>query len=230
MSFALRFIPAGERAVFIELGDRIDPVINRQVRALLQVLDEHRVELPGLGDVIPGYRSLLVEYDPAELSLNELQSAVGLWHGQMEETVLPPPRTVEIPTLYGGEMGPDLEFVAQYHGLTPAAVIELHAGAEYRVYLMGFAPGFPYLGGLPKELVTPRLESPRLRVPAGSVAIGGEQTGIYPFATAGGWRIIGRTPIRLFDPRRPQPFLLAPGDIVRFVPITAEEFRRLERA
>ncbi|MCL4424137.1 MAG: 5-oxoprolinase subunit PxpB [Firmicutes bacterium] len=227
MSAVVRFFPAGDRALLVELGDGIDPETNRRVRALLQLLD--RIPVAGVRDVIPSYRSLLVDYDPAVVDRGELEARLRERLGRLDQASLPPPRMVEIPTLYGGDMGPDLEFVARHHGLTPEEVVKLHAGGEYLVYLVGFSPGFPFLGGLPRELATPRLDNPRLRVPAGSVAIGGEQTGVYPFPTAGGWRLIGRTPLQLFDPGRSEPFLLAPGDLVRFVPISREEFHRLQQ-
>jgi KipI family sensor histidine kinase inhibitor len=133
------------------------------------------------------------------------------------------PRRVEIPTIYGGEYGPDLDFVAQYHHLTPAEVIRIHSGVDYPVYMLGFIPGFAYLGGLDAAIATPRLDQPRTRIPAGSVGIAGAQTGVYPLDTPGGWRIIGRTPLRLFDPLADPPALLSPGDIVRFIPVSEEE-------
>jgi KipI family sensor histidine kinase inhibitor len=137
---------------------------------------------------------------------------------------------VKIPTLYGGEMGPDLVFVAEHNGISIDEVIKIHSGAEYRVYMLGFSPGFPYLGGMPKSIETPRLSSPRTVIPAGSVGIAEKQTGIYPNASPGGWRLIGQTPIRLFDPETYPPALLRPGDQVQFVPIDQETFDSLQNS
>jgi inhibitor of KinA len=216
-----RFLLAGDTALVVEFGQAlgtsaIDLEINRRVHALARALVEH--PLPGLGEAVPSYRSLLVHYDPLYLSHAEVEAYVAEALRGCEDTPLPEPRLVEIPTVYGGERGPDIGFVAEHNGLTVADVIRLHAEATYTVYMLGFTPGFPYLGGLPDALATPRLETPRKRVPAGSVGIAGTQTGVYPLATPGGWRLIGWTPVVLFDPTRTPPALLQPGDRVRFVP------------
>ncbi|MBN1976008.1 MAG: 5-oxoprolinase subunit PxpB [Anaerolineae bacterium] len=213
---ASRFLLAGDAALVVEFGDAIDPEINRRVHALARALAEN--PLPGLGESVPSYRSLLVHYDPLRLSHAEVESFVSEALRRCEDAPLPEPRLVEIPTVYGGERGPDIGFVAGHNSLTVADVIRLHSEAIYTVYMLGFTPGFPYLGGLPDALFTPRLETPRQRVPAGSVGIAGAQTGVYPLATPGGWRLIGWTPLALFDPARTPPALLRPGDRVRFVP------------
>jgi inhibitor of KinA len=215
-----RFLLAGDAALVVEFGDAIDLEINRRVHALACALVEN--PLPGLGEAVPSYRSLLVHYDPLRLSCAEVESFVSEALQRCEDAPLPEPRLVEIPTVYGGERGPDIGFVAEHNGLTVADVIRLHAEATYTVYMLGFTPGFPYLGGLPDALATPRLETPRQRVPAGSVGIAGAQTGVYPLATPGGWRLIGWTPLTLFDPARMPPALLHPGDRVRFVPVEEE--------
>jgi inhibitor of KinA len=164
------------------------------------------------------FASVLIDFDPRRVSHQQMEALV------REQMAVPPEaawetRTVEVPVSYGGECGPDLEAVARHAGLTPARVVELHASASYLVYFLGFSPGFPYLGGLPVELATPRLATPRKRVPAGSVAIGGSQTGVYPMESPGGWHIIGRTELRLFEPEADPPALLRMGDHVRFTPI-----------
>lgn len=218
---------AGEGGVVVELGDTIDPALNARVHRLA------REVLARLGDrvieVVPTYRSLLVRHDPLRVPrrglVRELEALVAALPAGRE--VVPAARTVHVPACYGGELGPDLDFVARHAGLEPAEVIALHASASYQVFMLGFTPGFPYLGGLSPRLATPRLEAPRERVPAGAVGIGGVQTGIYPVASPGGWRLIGRTPLRLFDPGSESPFLLAPGDRLRFVPVERGEFDEL---
>jgi KipI family sensor histidine kinase inhibitor len=217
-----RLLPVGDSALLIELGDEINPAINAQVQALALALDEYA--LPGLGEAVPAYRSLLWHYDPLLLSFDQVRELAEQALSQAQASAPPEPRLIEIPTCYGGQFGPDLEFVARHNGLKPKDVIHLHSSTLYPVYMLGFSPGFAYLGGLPPAIAAPRLSSPRTQVPAGSVGIAGAQTGIYPIATPGGWRLIGRTPLRLFDPQRRPPALLRPGDRVRFTPIDADRF------
>lgn len=218
-----RFDPAGESGLLVTLGETIDPTINRRVHALSRALTESG--LPGLGEAVPGYASLLLHYDPFAWEYEPLRAQVtALLEQSGAESLNFQPRRVEIPVVYGGRHGPDLEFVARARGLTPAEVIERHAAPDYPVYLVGFMPGFPYLGGLDPSLATPRLDTPRSRVPAGSVGIAGAQTGVYPLASPGGWRLIGRTPLPLVDWGKDPPFLLQPGDLVRFVPVPSAEF------
>jgi len=209
--------PAGDSAALVRLGDRIDPLVNRRVHAL-----SARIEGAGISGVIetvPAYASLLVYYDPLQLDYPAIASRLQEQLNQIADLRLLETRRVEILTRYGGDDGPDLAFVAEFHGLTEAQVIAWHSEVEYLVYFIGFLPGFAYLGGLPEILATPRLEKPRLQVPAGSVGIAGAQTGIYPCVSPGGWRLIGKTGADLFDPNRIPPALLAPGDTVRFVPV-----------
>ena len=215
------FLPAGDQALVIELGDAISPEINRRVHSLVAALD--RRGIPGVTDLIPTYRSLFVQYDPMRVSLAELQDGLSETMENLDERALPDPRVVSLPTQYGGEYGPDLASLAENAGLTPEDVVSIHSGTDYLVYMMGFAPGFPYLGGLSEKLATPRLATPRAQIPAGSVGIAENQTGVYPVASPGGWRLIGRTPLKLFDPRHESPSLLAAGDYVRFVPLSSEE-------
>ncbi len=218
-----RFLLAGDSALVVEFGDEIGQEVNRRVHALAYALEKN--PLPGLGEAIPTYRSLLVHYDPLRLSCDRVQAHLANLVQKGEEIPLPESRLVEVPVVYGGEFGPDIGFVAEYHGLSVEEVIALHSGATYTVYMLGFTPGFAYLGGLPRALATPRLPTPRQLVPAGAVGIAGEQTGIYPLATPGGWRLIGRTPLQMFDLNRDPPTLLRPGDRVRFVPISAKEYK-----
>lgn len=180
--------------------------------------------IAGVRNLHPAYSSLLVDFDALTLSHRELESILRGYLERPDDVPLPVPREIEIPACYGGEFGADLEEVAALHSMEPARAIELHASVTYVVYFLGFVPGFAYLGELPQELATPRLASPRRSVPAGSVAIAGSQTGVYPFATPGGWRIIGRTPVAMFRPDRADMSLLSIGDRVRFAPISPDEF------
>jgi KipI family sensor histidine kinase inhibitor len=215
---AVRFLDAGERCLIVELGDRIDLLVNRRVRALGLAVEQ--AGLVGVVEAVPTYRSLAIYYDPLRTERLALQRGVEelLDSGQATEGG-EQPRTIEIPTRYGGEHGPDLGFVARHAGLSEREVIRLHAEPLYHVYMVGFTAGFAYLGGLPEQLAVPRLPTPRLRVPAGAVGIGGMQTGVYPVESPGGWRIIGRTFVRLFDPVRQPPASILPGDKVRFVDV-----------
>lgn len=215
-----KFDPAGDSALRVAFGDEIDPEVNRRVHALAQLIQDDPI--PGIGEAVPGYSVLLVHYDPLVIEVEQVEN----WLRQRAERVVVrlvrQPRRVEIPVYYGGEHGPDLKYVAEANDLRVEDVIRIHSSNEYPVYMMGFTPGFPYLGGMDPAIATPRLSTPRSLVPGGSVGIAGEQTGIYPVDSPGGWRIIGWTPLRLFDSRREPPFLFAPGDVVRFVPISAD--------
>lgn len=204
----------------MEFGNQVDPALNRRVNRFAEAV--RALALPGVIQVIATYRSALVEYDPLLWPSDSLdQRLLPLALGGGDEGMAG--RLVTIPTCYAGE---DLPDVAAHAGLSIAEVIRRHSEQTYLVYAVGFSPGFPYLGGLPPELATPRLASPRTRVPAGSVAIGGQQTGVYPQESPGGWRLIGRTYLRIFDPQRDEPALLAAGDRVQFVPISEAQYRR----
>lgn len=222
-----RYLPCGDTALIIEFGDVIDLAVNRKVIALSEALA--KVNMPGIEELVPTYRSLLVRYDPAKITYNQLIMQIQESEKKLEITRADNGnRKLVVPVVYGGAYGPDLKFVAEYHGLTEKQVVKLHSGKEYIVYMIGFVAGFPYLGDVPDEIATPRLENPRIKVPAGSVGIAEKQTGIYPCEAPGGWRIIGRTPIKLFDPQWQPPALLKPGDLVKFEPISEEEFRKIE--
>ena len=217
---APRFLPAGDQALVIELGGEIDLEVNRRVRDLAHSIET--ADVLGVVDLVPTYRSLLVQYDARRTSISDLERVLSELVGATERTSLPAARVVNIPTLYGGDYGPDLPEVAERTGMSAEEVIQLHSSMEYLVYMMGFTPGFPYLGGLDERLSVPRLQSPRQQVPAGSVGIAESQTGVYPVASPGGWRIIGRTPLALFDHLREPPSLLSAGDYLLFTPLGGE--------
>jgi len=223
----VRLLAAGDCGLVVEFGNTVDVAINNQVRSLALVLAEAKI--PGLLEVVPTYRSLGVQYDPAQLGCEDLRARIEVTLAGLDPGRLPPPKVVRLPTLYGGEFGPDLPFVAEHAGLTEAEVIRLHSQTPYHVYMIGFTAGFAYLGGLPEKLDTPRLPSPRTKTPRGAVGIGGSQTGAYSAETPGGWRLIGRTPVPLFDPMRDPPTPMLPGDTVQFVSIDREEYDRLDR-
>ena len=218
-----RILPFGEAALLIEYGDEIGDEVNRRVHTLDALLAA--ASPTGLVETTPGYCSLLVEYDPLRLPWTGLIEALsGPIDASLAAGAEPglrgsSPEPKQIPTAYGGEYGPDLDGVAAAHGLSPADVVRIHGETVYTVYMLGFSPGFAYLGSVPEVIATPRLTTPRTLVPAGSVGIAGRQTGIYPQATPGGWRLLGRTAISLFDAHRDPPAWLAPGDRVRFVPV-----------
>lgn len=230
----------GEDALLLRLGERIDPALNARVHALAAAIEARRPRW--LLDIVPAHASLalfvdvdMIDASDPHMRLTPLALAEGWLRAQAFEagaggTTADEPEPAVIPVRYGGESGPDLNPLAAAAGLDAEAAIALHAAGEYRVAMLGFAPGFPYLDGLDPRLATPRRATPRVRVEAGSVGIGGAQTGIYPREGPGGWNIIGRTPLRLFDPAREMPCLLAPGQRVRFRPIDDAEFKRLEAA
>jgi inhibitor of KinA len=226
----MHFAPLGDSAVMITLGDTIDERTHRLVRAASRRIRGEPP--PGFIDIVPAFVSIVVHYEPLTARgqtktgtpydrvvafLRERLADLDVEHLDM-------PRTVEIPVCYGGELGPDLEDVARLHGLAPEDVIRLHTGAEYLVYMIGFMPGFAYLGGLPERIATPRRKTPRTAVPAGTVGIGGRQTGVYPLVSPGGWNLIGRTPLKIFDFARDEPTLVSTGDRVRFRAISRAEF------
>lgn len=212
-----RFFPAGDLALVAELGDAISPEINRRVRSLTDALEQGSI--PGVFDFLPTYRSVLVYYDPILATSGEVEDGIERLLRDAVATDTGKRHVVYLPTLYGGDMGPDIAFVAEHSGMDQQQVISIHSGADYLVYMMGFSPGFAYLGGLDERLATPRLQSPRTEIPPGAVGIAETQTGVYPVASPGGWQLIGRTPVKLFDPARERPVLLSAGDYVRFVPL-----------
>jgi len=226
-------LPLGDRAAIVELGSEVSAALSARVRLVYEGL--RRAGLAGVRDLVPAFCSITVHYDPRDFAtvgqtpFAALQAALGRLIEQAVEGVASAGRCVEIPVCYGGDYGEDLESIARAHDMTPEQVVALHTAPTYFVGMLGFAPGFPYLIGLDPSLATPRRTTPRPRVPRGSVAIGGTHTGIYPLESPGGWHLIGRTPLTLFDVDRAEPVLLAAGDEVRFVPIAPEAFARVEQ-
>jgi len=215
------------RAEERSLESRITRQANEKVRKLLRLLQVEPVT--NVWNLHPAYCSLLVKFYALRMRHEELEEVLRGYLARLDDVKLPEARLMEIPVCYGGAFGPDLAAVCAFCGLTEARAIELHASVEYLVYFLGFVPGFAYLGELPEELVTPRLSSPRRTVPAGSVGIAGNQTGVYPFATPGGWQLLGRSPVKMFQADRDGLSLLSIGDRVRFTPISAERFSALEK-
>jgi inhibitor of KinA len=221
--FSARYLPFGDSGLLVEFGKTISLTANQKVVALNDALKKAAIE--GVGELVPTYRSLLVCYDPLKTDFERLVSAVKDIGKNLDATrIQKGARKIVVPVVYGKEYGPDLAYVAETHSLTEEEAIKKHTGTEYRVYMIGFVAGFPYLGEVADEIATPRLETPRLKVPAGSVGIAEKQTGIYPREAPGGWRIIGRTAIKVFDPKLEPPALLSPGDTVRFRSVSEEEY------
>ncbi len=223
-----RFQPASDRSILVYFGQQITLGAHQRVRKLLSLLE--RQPIAGVHNLNPAYCSILVSFDALRLNHRELEEILLGYIGRSDAMQIPAGRELQIPTCYGAEFGPDLNEVAALHGMTPQQVIELHASVTYIVYFLGFVPGFAYLGELPEALATPRLDSPRRSTPPGSVGIAGNQTGVYPFATPGGWQLIGRTPIAMFRADREAMSFLSIGDRVRFTPISAAQFATMEKA
>ncbi len=213
----------GDRGLLLEFGDGISREINEKVRRMALAIRAEAIQ--GIVETVPTYRSLLILYDPVILSFEDLGKKLIQVEEGLQETPLPEPELTRIPVVYGGVYGPDLEEVARWHQISPEEVIRLHCSIPYLIYMIGFMPGYPYMGELPPSLVTPRLKTPRPMVPKGSVAIAQRQTGIYSMESPGGWRILGRTPVELFDPGKDPPALLQMGDFVQFYPIDEKEFK-----
>jgi inhibitor of KinA len=222
-----RFLPAGDTALVIELGDRIDRTLSERVLCLGATVRGARV--PGVLETLPSFRSLLVRYDPLVTTSARLAHAIG----ELLDRALDAPRVAKrwrIPACYDARCAPDLQSVAERTGLCAEEVVRLHAGTCYHVYMIGFVPGFPYMGDLPDALKLPRRKDPRVKVPAGSIAIAMGMTAIYPLESPGGWHLIGATPVRLFDVRASPPSLLSPGDQVLFEPVGMLEFEAIRAA
>lgn len=222
-----RYLLAGDSALVIEFGDQISPEVSARVRGMFLAIEQ--AKLPTVVAMNPTYRSLLVQYDPGKSGYDELLLELRQLESSLESLSLPKPNILEVPTRYGGEQGPDLNFVCEHSGLSEQQVVEIHSAQPYLIYMLGFAPGFPYLGGMDERLQTPRLQTPRTKIPGGSVGIAGEQTGLYPNDSPGGWQLIGRTPLKLYDPWREPPILHRTGDYLKFVPIDEDEYRRIEQ-
>ena len=223
----IRILTAGDSALLIEFGKEINPETNRKITAIVQLMREQHIE--GIVDVIPAFCSLLINYDPRVLSYEELKERMENLLKMETKTETTRKRIFEIPVCYGGEYGPDIDNIAEHAGLSVNEVIKIHSSKDYLIYMLGFLPGFTYLGGLDERIHTPRLASPRLTIRAGSVGIGGSQTGIYPLDSPGGWQLMGLTPVRTYDPERQTPILVEAGDYIRFIPIDEEGFLRIQK-
>ncbi|MFT5875522.1 MAG: inhibitor of KinA [Clostridium sp.] len=222
----IKYLTAGDRALVIEFGDVIEEQVNSKIRSLTIAME--REGIIGIIETIPTYRSLMVIYEPMVIELDELIVKIKSIQSKMDEMKLPSARVIEIPTLYGGEYGLDIEFVAEHNKISQSEVIRIHTSMEYLIYMIGFTPGFPYLGGMNDKIAAPRLQTPRTKIPVGSVGIAGNQTGIYPIESPGGWQLIGRTPVKLYDPYRKDPVLLNAGDYIKFVQIDEKEYKKIE--
>ncbi|MCR8660139.1 5-oxoprolinase subunit PxpB [Paenibacillus endoradicis] len=231
-------LPLGEKAVIIRLGHEINEQTHYKVMSLLQYLEGE--SLHAVIEYVPAYCSITIHYNPIIMKITSLSNVsisramqrqlehyIELFDTRESEANLSEHRVIEIPVCYGGTYGPDLSEVARYNDMTMDDVVQIHSGKSYLVHMLGFAPGFPYLGGMDKRIATPRKAIPSTRIIEGSVGIAGEQTGIYPVATPGGWRIIGRTPLRMFNPLDKVPTLVQAGDWIKFIPITVEQFRQI---
>ena len=221
-----KYKPAGDRALVVEFGNEIQPRINRRVREIACLLQQEKID--GVIEWVPTYRSILIIYDPSVVLYQELVSRMKVLEKKRKEMALPPPVVTEIPTVYGGEYGPDLEYVAKHNNLQVEEVIRIHSEPEYLIYMLGFTPGFTYLGGMSPRIATPRLSTPRTSIPGGSVGIAAGQTGIYPMDSPGGWQLIGRTPLVLFDPKREEPVLLKAGNYLKFIPVCVEKYLEIK--
>lgn len=221
----VRFLLTGDTALTVEFGNEISESINAQIRAFTIALE--RAKLPGVVELVPTYRSLMIHYDPGVVLYNQLAGQLKGVLKQLDSIEIPPSPVLEIPVLYGGEMGPDLTFVAEHAKKTEEEVIKIHTSTEYLIYMLGFTPGFTYLGGMSDEIATPRLEQPRVKIPAGSVGIAGKQTGVYPIDSPGGWQLIGRTPVKMYDPNRETPILPQAGQYIKFRSIDQTEYDKI---
>lgn len=218
-----RFAAVGDSAILIEFGSEIDPAINTNVYSFSGQVEAARN--PAVIELVPTYRSLLVQYDALAIGYRAMIEFLSDLVADSSDSAKVPyePDVIELPVVYGGDDGPDLEAVAEHAGLSAQEIIDIHSGIGYRVYMIGFAPGFPYLGGLDERIACPRLKTPRVIVPAGSVGIAESQTGVYPNASPGGWQLIGRTAVKLFDTTAESPSLITPGSEVRFVPVKSHD-------
>lgn len=222
----IRILTAGDSSLLVEFGKEISPDINRKIAATVQLMKEQHIE--GVVDIIPAFCSLLINYDPRVISYEEMKQRMQDLIRVDAKAEAGRKRVFEIPVCYGGEYGPDIANIAKNAGLSEKEVIEIHSSRDYLIYMLGFLPGFTYLGGLDERIHTPRLATPRIKINAGSVGIGGSQTGIYPLDSPGGWQLMGMTPVKTYDPEREIPILVEAGDYIRFVPITEAEYLEMK--
>ena len=224
----IRILTAGDSSILIDFGKELSLEINRKISYTIPLMKEQHIE--GVVDMIPAFCSLLINYDPRVISYDEIRERMQALVKVEVKAGETRKRIFEIPVCYGGEYGPDIANIAEHAGLTEEEVIRIHSSKDYLIYMLGFLPGFTYLGGLDERLHTPRLANPRIRISAGSVGIGGSQTGIYPLDSPGGWQLMGMTPVKTYDPDREVPILVEAGDYIRFVPVDEEEYLRIKDA
>ncbi|MCQ2517304.1 MAG: 5-oxoprolinase subunit PxpB [Lachnospiraceae bacterium] len=221
-----RILPTGDRALTVEFGNEIDEKINSHLMGFINEIN--RLKIKGIEELVPSFRAVLIHYNPGVLSYDEICHKIKEVLANPFDDVGHRKRIVEVPVCYGNGLGPDIEHVAEHAGLSVEEVIDIHSREPYLIYMLGFQPGFPYLGGLDERIHTPRLDSPRLKLEAGSVGIGGAQTGLYPMESPGGWQIIGLTPVRCYNPDKENPIPYNAGDYIKFVPVDYEEYLRLK--
>jgi KipI family sensor histidine kinase inhibitor len=222
----VKILTAGDSSILIQFGNSIDPEINGKIAATVQLMREQHIE--GVVDIIPAFCSLLINYDPRVISYDRMKTRMEQILSMEIAAGTRKKKVYQIPVCYGGSFGPDLDNIAEHAALTPQEVIDIHTSTDYLIYMLGFLPGFTYLGGLDERIHTPRLANPRIRIPAGSVGIGGSQTGIYPMDSPGGWQLMGMTPVKTYDPNREVPILVEAGDYIRFVPVDEAEYERIK--
>lgn len=222
----IKILTAGDSALLVEFGKEINEEINQKITAVVKIIKEQHIE--GIVELIPSFCALVINYDPRVISYDEIKKRIesifelDIAVGETKK------RVFEIPVCYGGEYGPDIENIASNAGISVEEVIKIHSSRDYLIYMLGFLPGFCYLGGLDERIHTPRLANPRLKINAGSVGIGGSQTGIYPLDSPGGWQLMGMTPVKTYDPDREVPILVEAGDYIRFIPVDEEEYNRIK--
>ena len=222
----IRILTAGDSSILIEFGKEISPEINQKIAATVQLIKDQQIE--GVVDVIPAFCSLLINYDPRVVFYDQICERMKGLANIDAKTGAGNKRIFEIPVCYGGKYGPDINTIADNARLSVEEVIKIHSSKDYLIYMLGFLPGFCYLGGLDERIHTPRLANPRIKIPAGSVGIGGSQTGIYPLDSPGGWQLMGMTPVKTYDPVQETPILVQAGDYIRFVPISEQEYARIK--